>query len=67
MKTLKENSGHSSTILGFSVIKYELGEYFLLFVPQEMTTENIWIILVLFIVTFLQPRFVELGCSEWAP
>ena len=42
-------------------LKYELGEYFLLVAPQEITTENIWIILVLLIVTF----FTTMVCGAW--
>ena len=42
-------------------LKYELGEYFLLVAPQEMTTENIWMILVLFILTF----FTTMVCGAW--
>ncbi len=42
-------------------LKYELGEYFLLAAPEEKTTENIWIILVLFIATF----FTTMICGAW--
>jgi hypothetical protein len=42
-------------------LKYELGEYFLLAVPEEKTTENIWIILALFIATF----FTTMICGAW--
>ncbi len=42
-------------------LKYELGEYFLLAAPEKKTTENIWIILVLFIATF----FTTMICGAW--